>query len=252
MASKSKKVSAIIGTSILVAGSGIAYVTSHNSSNTNKEPDEHATDKDSSQKSISSLKIKTNRNVDAQKLSNYIVVKGDSTMSLAKRFNVTESSLLKKFNLSKNDKLIPGVKMKDQANKIHEKMQASSSSSSVSQVSSSDTNTAVTTDDSTSGTASSEQIVEQSTPQVQTPQPAPAVPTPAQPVVPQQAPVKQAPVQEAPAPTPAPTPTPAPAPAPVQQAPAPTPVQKPAPSAPSSDPNSTNIGNASDIMNSLG
>ena len=249
MASKSKKVSAIIGTSILVAGSGIAYMTSHNSSNTNKEPDEHATDKDSSQKSISSLKIKTNRNVDAQKLSNYIVVKGDSTMSLAKRFNVTESSLLKKFNLSKNDKLIPGVKMKDQANKIHEKMQASSSSSSsVSQVSSSDTNTAVTTDDSTSGTASSEQIVEQSTPQVQTPQPAPAVPTPAQPVVPQQAPVKQAPVQETPAPAPVQQ---APAPVPVEQTPAP--AQRPtAPSTPSSDPNSTNIGSASDIMNSLG
>lgn len=250
MASKSKKVSAIIGTSILVAGSGIAYMTSHNSSNTNKEPDEHATDKDSSQKSISSLKIKTNRNVDAQKLSNYIVVKGDSTMSLAKRFNVTESSLLKKFNLSKNDKLIPGVKMKDQANKIHEKMQASSSSSSssVSQVSSSDTNTPVTTDETTSVTTSSEQIEEQSTPQVQTPQPAPAVPTPAQPVVPQQAPVKQAPVQETPAPAPVQQ---APAPVPVEQAPAP--AQRPtAPSAPSSDPNSTNIGSASDIMNSLG
>lgn len=240
MNSKSKKVSAIVGASLLVAGSGIAYIVSNDSLDANNTPDKHKSSEDSSQKSTSSLKIKNNGNIDAQKLSDYIVVKGDSTMSLAKRFNVTRSSLLKKFNLSKDDKLIPGVKMKDQANKIHEK--ADQSSSSASQVSSSDTNTPMTTDESTSVTASSEEIAPQSTPQVQTPQPAPAVPTTAQPVV-QQAP---------PAPTPAPAPVqqaPAPveqAPAPVQQAPA------PAPSAPSSDPNSTNIGSASDIMNSLG
>ena len=246
MASKSKKVSAIVGASLLVAGSGIAYMVSNDSSDANNTPDKHTTSEDSSQKSTSSLKIKNNSNIDAQKLSDYIVVKGDSTMSLAKRFNVTRSSLLQKFNLSKDDKLIPGVKMKDQANKIHEK--AHQSSSSTSQVSSSDTNTPVTTDETSSVTTSSEQIEEQSTPQVQTPQPAPAVPTPAQPVVPQQAPVTQAPVQEAPAPAPVQQ---APAPVPVEQAPAP--AQRPtAPSAPTTDPKSTNLGSASDIMNSLG
>lgn len=104
---------------------------SHDSSDTNKASAGHARDKDSSQESISLLKIKTYSNIDAKKLSDYTVVKGDSTISLAKRFNVTESSLLQKFNLSKNDKLIPGVKMKDQANKIHKKGHQSSTPPSV-------------------------------------------------------------------------------------------------------------------------
>lgn len=104
---------------------------SYDSSDTNKASDRHAIGEDSSEKSISSLKIKTYSNIDAQKLSDYIVVKGDSTMSLAKRFNVTGSSLLQKFNFSKDDKLIPGVKMKDQANKIHKKAHQSSTPPSV-------------------------------------------------------------------------------------------------------------------------
>lgn len=228
MAPKSKKITAITSASVLLIGVGIASISSHKS-DADTAPS-HSKKKSHHDKKSISVKSKKISKLDSKKLPKYIVIKGDSIDSIAKHFDVAPDDLAKKFNIPRNAKLIVGKTLAEQQKAIQDVSSASNTSSSASKVSSSAA--AVSTPQTTPETGSSDT----SQAPVQTPAPAP---TP-QPTAPQ------------PAPTPAPQPAPRPVPVPTPQpAPAPQPAPRPNP-APSKDPNSTDIGGASDVINGLG
>lgn len=233
MTPKSKKITAITSASVLLIGVGVASISSHKSDADTSPP--HSKKKSHHDKKSISVKSKKISKLDSKKLPKYIVIKGDSIDSIAKHFDVAPNDLAKKFNIPRNAKLIVGKTLAEQQKAIQDASSASNASSNASKVSSSAA--AVSTPQTTPETGSSDTSQEP----VQTPAPTPA-PTP-QPTAPQPA----AP-HHTPAPAPAPQPVPRPVPAP-QPTPQPTPRPNPAPS---KDPNSTDIGGASDVINGLG
>lgn len=226
MTPKSKKITAVASASVLLVGVAVASVSYHKSdADTSPSHSKKALHHD--KKSIS-VKSKKTLKLDSKKLPNYIVIKGDSIDSIAKHFDVTPNDLAKKFNIPRNAKLIVGKTLAEQQKAIQDAASASNTSSSASKASSSAAPASTSQTTPQTGSSNTAQAP------VQTPAPTPA----------------PAPQTTTPQPTPRSTPAPQPAPRPVP-APQPAPAPRPNP-APSKDPNSTDIGGASDVINGLG
>ncbi len=244
MTASKKKIAVITGASIIAAGGIGAAVAVSNHTNHSAAPSKNKKSKSVSNQKSMNAKLKKEHLKDLSKMPDYIAIKGDTISSLSKHFNVDPNDFMKKFNLKSSDSLVAGTKLKDQRATI-DKINAEKSKAE----SSSQTSTAQPTDQApaqpstsysaptTNGSASPQQPYSAATPEQTTPTvtyqaPAPSYHAPAQPTPP-------APQQSHTTPS-----NPAPAPRNPRN-------PSPSPSTPSKDPNSTNIGGASDIIGGM-